>query len=42
MGGPEAPLLPPESVRGMRRIVERFTLGDSGRFLRYDGTTMPW
>ena len=42
MGGPEAPLLPPESVRGMRNIVARFSLADTGRFYRYDGIEMPW
>jgi NAD(P)-dependent dehydrogenase (short-subunit alcohol dehydrogenase family) len=42
MGGKETELYPPESVRGMRALVERFTIEDSGRFFRYDGVEMPW
>jgi len=42
MGGPGAQLTPAQSVRGMRAIVERFSLVDSGRFLRYNGTEIPW
>ncbi len=42
MGGEGASLRPPESVRGMRSLVEKFTLEDSGRFYRYDGVVMPW
>jgi len=42
MGGPDAPLLAEDSVRGMRSLVEGFTLADSGRFFRYNGTEIPW
>jgi hypothetical protein len=42
MGGEGTSLLPPESVRGMRSLVEKFTLAQSGRFFRYDGLKMPW
>ena len=42
MGGPGASLLPTESVHGMRGLIERFTLEDTRRFLRYDGVEMPW
>ncbi len=42
MGGAQAPLTTAESVAGMRRLVEGFTPDQSGRFLRYDGTPMPW
>lgn len=31
-----------ESVRGLRQSIESFRLEDTGRFLRYDGTEMPW
>jgi len=27
---------------GMRKIIDRFTLADSGGFVRYDGTELPW
>jgi len=42
MGGEGTSLMPPESVRGMRALVEHFSLEDSGRFFRYDGIEMPW
>ena len=42
MGGEGTSLVPPESVRGMRSLVEKFTLEESGRFFRYDGVEMPW
>lgn len=42
MGGPEAPLKPPESVRGMRGVIDRLRPEDSGRFLNYDGSEIPW
>ena len=42
MGGEGASLMPPESVRGMRSLVEKFTLEDTGHFYRYDGVAMPW
>ncbi len=31
-----------ETVRHMVGTIERVTLKDSGRFLRYDGATEPW
>lgn len=31
-----------ESVNGMRAIVERFGMQDSGRFFRYTGVEIPW
>jgi NAD(P)-dependent dehydrogenase (short-subunit alcohol dehydrogenase family) len=42
MGGGGTSLEAPESVRGMRSLVDRFTMEDSGRFIRYDGVPMPW
>jgi NAD(P)-dependent dehydrogenase (short-subunit alcohol dehydrogenase family) len=30
------------SVRGLRERIAAFNPGDSGQFLRYDGTRMPW
>lgn len=42
MGGTNAQITPEQSVRGMRSRIERFTLKDSGRFLNYDGTELPW
>jgi NAD(P)-dependent dehydrogenase (short-subunit alcohol dehydrogenase family) len=40
--GPRGGISVEESVRGMRAILERFSLDQTGRFVRYDGTHMPW
>lgn len=42
MGGSNAEITPEVSVRGMRKVMEQFTLKDSGRFIAYDGSDMPW
>ncbi|MCH7931701.1 MAG: SDR family oxidoreductase [Proteobacteria bacterium] len=42
MGGSAAPLSPAESVDGMAAVIERLTPADSGRFLSYDGSAIPW
>jgi NAD(P)-dependent dehydrogenase (short-subunit alcohol dehydrogenase family) len=42
MGGRDAPLMPDESVAGMRHLVDRFSMNMSGRFFRYNGTEIPW
>ena len=42
MGGEAAPIAPPESVAGMRRVIAGLARQDSGRFFSYDGTPLPW
>lgn len=42
MGGPNAPTRPWESVQGLRRVLEGLKASDSGRFLAYDGSEVPW
>lgn len=42
MGGPGALLTTQESVAGMRRLIEQFTLKQTGHFFRYDGSRIPW
>lgn len=42
MGGPQAPLRPPESIRQMIATIDRLTKGDTGSFRNYDGAPMPW
>ncbi len=42
MGGPNGLIDADESVSGMRRIIADFTLEQSGNFLNYDGSGMPW
>lgn len=42
MGGPNGLIDTPESISGMRDIIENFDLSQSGEFIKYDGTPMPW
>jgi NAD(P)-dependent dehydrogenase (short-subunit alcohol dehydrogenase family) len=42
MGGAGAEITPEESVNDMRKLIERLTIDDSGRFLRRDGSEIPW
>ena len=42
MGGSNAPMEITESVSKMRDTIAGFTLAQSGEFLRYDGTKLPW
>jgi len=42
MGGSSAPITPKESVRGIRRVLDGLRRDDSGKFLSYDGTAIPW
>jgi NAD(P)-dependent dehydrogenase (short-subunit alcohol dehydrogenase family) len=42
MGGPGAALEPQESVTGLRTAIAKLTLTDSGKYLSYDGSVIPW
>lgn len=42
MGGPNALISAEESVRGMRDIIENLQPAQSGSFLDYQGTAIPW
>ncbi len=42
MGGPEAPLRPEDSARGILRVLSTVTLRDTGRFLTWEGKELPW
>jgi len=42
MGGAAAEITPEESVTAMRELIDRLTIDDSGRFLRRDGSELPW
>jgi NAD(P)-dependent dehydrogenase (short-subunit alcohol dehydrogenase family) len=42
MGGAGAEITPEESVSSMRALIERLTLAESGKFLRRDGSELPW
>lgn len=40
--GPDAPLMPAQSVHGMRALVENFRPEMNARYFRHDGTGIPW
>jgi NAD(P)-dependent dehydrogenase (short-subunit alcohol dehydrogenase family) len=42
LGGPNAPLHPPESIAGMRAVIESLTAADTGTFWNHDGKKLPW
>ncbi len=42
MGGAGAEITAEESVSAMRTLIGRLTMEDSGRFLRRDGSELPW
>jgi NAD(P)-dependent dehydrogenase (short-subunit alcohol dehydrogenase family) len=42
MGGSGAEITPEESVASMRALIARLTLADTGKFLRRDGSEIPW
>ena len=42
MGGPNALISTEQSVSGMRQVISRLTLADSGKFFGYDGQVIPW
>jgi NAD(P)-dependent dehydrogenase (short-subunit alcohol dehydrogenase family) len=42
MGGTGAEITSEESVRDMRSLIDRVTQADSGRFVRRNGSDLPW
>jgi NAD(P)-dependent dehydrogenase (short-subunit alcohol dehydrogenase family) len=42
MGGEDADLAPADSARAVRQVIDRLNLDDSGKFLSYDGSLIPW
>ncbi|MBI2241722.1 MAG: SDR family oxidoreductase [Magnetospirillum gryphiswaldense] len=42
MGGPNAPLTPPQAVAGMKAVLDKVNLTDSGKFFHFDGSEVPW
>lgn len=42
MGGPSADLTPAQSVSDLRRLIERLTPADNGRFYNHDGVVIAW
>jgi len=42
MGGRSAPVERSDSIAGLRKVLAGLKPADSGRFLNYDGTPIPW
>lgn len=42
MGGAGAEITPEQSVSDMRKLIERLTIEESGKFLRRNGSELPW
>jgi NAD(P)-dependent dehydrogenase (short-subunit alcohol dehydrogenase family) len=42
MGGAGAEITAEESVSAMRKLIDRLTIDDSGKFLRRNGSELPW
>src|SRR4249919_317331 len=42
MGGAGAEITPEESIGDMRALIDRLSIDDTGRFLRRDGSELPW
>lgn len=42
MGGPSASIDAPTSIAAMRKLIAGLTRAQSGRFVNYDGTELPW
>jgi NAD(P)-dependent dehydrogenase (short-subunit alcohol dehydrogenase family) len=42
MGGAGAEISTQESVGDMRKLIERLTIDDTGKFLRRNGSELPW
>ncbi|HQN65656.1 MAG TPA: SDR family oxidoreductase [Methylophilus sp.] len=42
MGGPHGLIDPPQSVAGLRRVIANLELGNTGRFIAYDGKEIAW
>lgn len=42
MGGPNADITPEQSVSGVRHVIARVTLAESGSFFNWDGNPHPW
>jgi len=42
MGGPAGLIDAPESVAGMKAVIEGLDISKTGQFFNYDGTAIPW
>lgn len=42
LGGPRADIDAPQSIAGMRRVIDALTVETAGRYWVYDGSELPW
>jgi NAD(P)-dependent dehydrogenase (short-subunit alcohol dehydrogenase family) len=42
MGGPSADIDTRTSVTGMKKVIDGLTAADTGKYMVYDGSTLPW
>lgn len=42
MGGAGAPVQPPESIAGMKKVLDGLTLDRTGKFFEFTGAEVPW
>lgn len=42
LGGMNATLTPKQSVHGMHKVIQNFSIDKTGDFIRYDGVQLPW
>ena len=42
MGTSAAPLQPPESIRGMLKVIDKLSVADGLRYVTYEGEPLPW
>lgn len=42
MGGPNAPMTPPQSAEHLMKLVNEVKASQNGAFLNFDGAPMPW
>ncbi|GAA3998363.1 SDR family oxidoreductase [Sphingomonas humi] len=42
MGGQNAPVMPEQSIAGMKQVIDGLTAEQSGQFFDYEGHSVPW
>ncbi len=42
MGGPQAPVSPEESARGIKQVIEELRIENTGKFMDFQGRDLPW
>lgn len=42
MGGPGAAISPQESAEGIRRVIEKMDMTNTGSFFKWNGEIHPW